>query len=61
MYRIMANVPDQDHIRTWAEIGTCNNITEFDKQVKEYIEHWKDTSNFIRLQQPGSFKMELIV
>ena len=56
-WKIMANVPDQDHTRTWVQIGTCTTLEEFDKIKEEYIESWRGTSNITRLRILGSWEL----
>lgn len=56
-WKVMANVPDQDHVRSWIQIGKCDTLEEFEKIKEEYIKGWEPTSNTIRLRQPGSFEL----
>jgi hypothetical protein len=56
-WEIWANVPDQDHRRSWIKIGECTTLEQFDDVKEKYIVSWKPTSNTIRLRQPGSFEI----
>ena len=56
-FRILANVPDQDHIRTWTEIGVCDSLEQFHEIKEHYIKSWEPTSNTLRLRQLGSFEL----
>lgn len=56
-WKIMANVPDQDHIRDWVQIGECETLEEYELKKEAYIEGWKPTSNFLRLRELGSFEL----
>jgi hypothetical protein len=57
-YTVWANVPDQDHIRHWTKVGECDNLEEYEQVMKKEIAFWRYTSNELRLQEPGSFKLE---
>ena len=56
----MGNFPDQDHIRSWSQIGECNTEEEFNDIVNTYMNKLKTRpgSTYLRMKQPGSFKME---
>ena len=56
-FRILANVPNQDHVRTWIEIGTCETLEEFNAIKENYIQSWEPTSNVLRLRELGSFEL----
>ena len=53
----MANVPDQDHNRSWREIGVCETLEEYEQIKEDYIKGWEGTSNVIRLRELGSFDL----
>ena len=36
-FNVFANVPDQDHIRSWVKLGSCETLEEFQKIKEEYI------------------------
>lgn len=57
LFDIMANVPDQDHVRSWVKIGQCSTLEEYDQKKEEYIQRWEGTSNVLRLRQLGSFEL----
>ena len=56
-WKVMANIPDQDHIRSWHQIGTCQTLEEFEEIKEKEINFWQGTSNVLRLRQPGSFEL----
>ena len=59
-YKVMGNFPDQDHIRSWLQIGECNTKEEFSNIVRSCMNKLKDQpgSTYLRMQQPGCFKIE---
>lgn len=56
-WKIMANVPDQDHIRSWTCIGECETLEEYEAKKEAYIRGWEGTSNVLRLRKLGSFEL----
>jgi hypothetical protein len=59
IWKVMANVPDQDHTRTWVEIGKVESLEEFEMVKEKYIDRWAGTSNVLRLRELGSFDLVL--
>lgn len=56
-WEIWADVPDQDHVRSWFKIGECKTLEEYEDVKERYILGWEPTSNVLRLREPGSFEL----
>ena len=54
-YEIMANVPDQDHVRTWCKIGECDSHPEFNEVREKFIR--SNPHIGLRMKAPKCFKL----
>ena len=59
-WEVWADVPDQDHSRSWVKIGECNTLEEYEFIKERYIAGWEPTSNVLRLRDHGSFELRKI-
>lgn len=57
IFELWANVPDMDHVREWVKLGESEHLHELRKEKEKYIERWRQTSNYFRMREKGSFKV----
>lgn len=58
IFELWANVPDMNHVREWVKLDESESLDELRQKKETYIQRWRDTSNYFRMRQKGSFMVK---